>query len=77
MTIEYGLLSTHPPTRCGLATFNSALAAQLTIAGVSGGVVFAIVDELEIPVLFVGTGEQLGDLSEFDAEAFVRALFKT
>src|SRR3954453_20976577 len=41
-----------------------------------GGVVFAIVDELEIPVLFVGTGEQLGDLSEFDAEAFVRALFK-
>ena len=39
--------------------------------------VFAIVDELEVPVLFVGTGEQLGDLSEFDAEAFVRALFKT
>jgi len=41
-----------------------------------GGVVFAIVDELEIPVLFVGTGEQLGDLSEFDPDAFVRALFK-
>ena len=41
-----------------------------------GGVVFAIVDELEIPVLFVGTGERLGDLSEFDPEAFVRALFK-
>jgi fused signal recognition particle receptor len=41
-----------------------------------GGVVFAIVDELEIPVLFVGTGEQLGDLSEFDPEAFVKALFK-
>src|SRR6266849_3583005 len=42
-----------------------------------GGVIFAIVDELEIPVLFVGTGEQVGDLSEFDAEAFVRALFKS
>ncbi len=41
-----------------------------------GGVVFAIVDELEIPVLFVGTGEQLGDLSEFEADAFVTALFK-
>ena len=41
-----------------------------------GGVVFAIVDELEIPVLFVGTGEKASDLSEFDAEAFVRALFK-
>jgi fused signal recognition particle receptor len=42
-----------------------------------GGVVFAIVDELEIPVLFVGTGEKASDLSEFDAEAFVRALFKS
>jgi fused signal recognition particle receptor len=41
-----------------------------------GGVVFAIVDELEIPVLFVGTGEKVSDLSEFDPEAFVRALFK-
>jgi fused signal recognition particle receptor len=41
-----------------------------------GGVVFAIVDELEIPVLFVGTGEKVGDLSEFDPNAFVAALFK-
>jgi fused signal recognition particle receptor len=41
-----------------------------------GGVIFAIVDELEIPVLFVGTGEKLGDLSEFDPDAFVKALFK-
>jgi fused signal recognition particle receptor len=41
-----------------------------------GGVVFAIVDELEVPVLFIGTGEQLGDISEFEPEAFVRALFK-
>jgi fused signal recognition particle receptor len=41
-----------------------------------GGVVFAIVDELEVPVLYVGTGEQLSDISEFDPNAFVRALFK-
>lgn len=39
MTIEFGLLSTHPPTRCGLATFNSALAAELTTARVARGVV--------------------------------------
>jgi signal recognition particle GTPase len=27
-------------------------------------------------VLFVGTGETVGDLSEFDPQAFVHALFK-
>ncbi|SCE82015.1 Glycosyltransferase involved in cell wall bisynthesis [Micromonospora coriariae] len=36
---SYGFLSTHPPTRCGLATFNSALAAQLTADGARGGIV--------------------------------------
>jgi glycosyltransferase involved in cell wall biosynthesis len=39
MTIKYGFLSTHPPTRCGLATFNSALAAHLGEAGAAGGIV--------------------------------------
>ncbi|MGN9807053.1 glycosyltransferase [Micromonospora sp. L32] len=37
--LSYGFLSTHPPTRCGLATFNSALAAQLTADGARGGIV--------------------------------------
>jgi fused signal recognition particle receptor len=41
-----------------------------------GGVVFQIVDELEIPVLFVGTGEKVDDLSEFDPKVFVEALFR-
>jgi len=36
---KYGFLSTHPPTRCGLATFNSALFAGLTAGDASGGVV--------------------------------------
>ncbi|MFF5173314.1 glycosyltransferase [Micromonospora sp. NPDC000089] len=36
---SYGFLSTHPPTRCGLATFNSALAANLTADGTPGGIV--------------------------------------
>lgn len=40
-----------------------------------GGIIFAIVNELRIPVRFIGTGEQLDDLSEFDPDAFVDALF--
>jgi len=39
------------------------------------GVVFAIAEELKRPILFAGTGEKLDDLSEFDAEEFVKALF--
>ena len=40
-----------------------------------GGVVFAIGDELDLPVLFIGTGEQPDDLAPFDPEAFVESLF--
>jgi len=39
MAVRYGFLSTHPPTRCGLANFNSALAAQLATGAGSGGIV--------------------------------------
>lgn len=41
-----------------------------------GGVVFAIAQELGLPVRFVGTGETVNDLAEFDAEAFVEGLFE-
>jgi glycosyltransferase involved in cell wall biosynthesis len=39
MAPSYGFLSTHPPTACGLATFNSALAGHLTAGGAPGGIV--------------------------------------
>jgi glycosyltransferase involved in cell wall biosynthesis len=39
MAISYGFLSTHPPTLCGLATFNSALATHLTTDGTPSGIV--------------------------------------
>jgi glycosyltransferase involved in cell wall biosynthesis len=40
----YGFLSTHPPTQCGLATFNSALASHLTEGGARGGIVRVTTD---------------------------------
>jgi len=41
-----------------------------------GGVVFAIAQELGLPVRFIGTGERIDDLAEFDPEAFVEGLFE-
>ncbi len=40
-----------------------------------GGIVFAICDELKIPVAYIGTGEKLLDMASFDAETFVNAIF--
>lgn len=39
-----------------------------------GGVVLAIAKELELPVRYVGVGESVDDLLEFDPEGFVDAL---
>lgn len=40
-----------------------------------GGFVISLCDEKEIPVAFVGVGEKLEDLEQFDPEEFVNALF--
>ncbi|TYP59963.1 signal recognition particle-docking protein FtsY [Thermosediminibacter litoriperuensis] len=40
-----------------------------------GGVAVAIASELNLPVLFVGVGEGVDDLQEFDPNAFVDAIF--
>lgn len=39
-----------------------------------GGIVLAICDELQIPIKYIGTGEKLEDMADFDAETFVEAL---
>ena len=41
-----------------------------------GGVILAIKNQLGIPVKFIGVGEQLDDIEQFDARAFVEALFE-
>ncbi len=40
-----------------------------------GGVILGICDELKVPVRFIGIGEQVDDLREFDADTFVSALY--
>lgn len=40
-----------------------------------GGVVISIKNSLNIPVKYIGVGEGIEDLQEFDAESFVEALF--
>ena len=40
-----------------------------------GGIVLAIRNELNIPVKFVGLGEKMDDLQEFDADKYVYGLF--
>jgi fused signal recognition particle receptor len=41
-----------------------------------GGVILGIADQLQIPVRFIGIGERVEDLREFDAEEFVEALYQ-
>ena len=40
-----------------------------------GGFAFAVADDLGVPIKFIGTGEKLGDLTPFDPQSFVAALF--
>ena len=40
-----------------------------------GGIAVAIMDELKLPVLYIGVGEGIEDLQAFDANAFVEAIF--
>ncbi|MBQ4093212.1 MAG: signal recognition particle-docking protein FtsY [Firmicutes bacterium] len=40
-----------------------------------GGIIVGIIDEMHLPVYFVGVGEQVDDLQDFDAASFAAALF--
>lgn len=41
-----------------------------------GGIVLRISNELNIPVRYIGVGEQIDDLQVFDKESFVKALLE-
>lgn len=41
-----------------------------------GGIAFPIVNELNIPIKYIGVGEQIDDLQDFNAQDFVNAIFE-
>ena len=40
-----------------------------------GGIIFSIADKFKLPIRFIGTGEGIDDLREFNAKEFIDALF--
>ncbi len=61
-------------------TFNRAIGltgvALTKLDGTAkGGIIFAIADKLKIPIRYIGIGEGIEDLREFDGSEFVAALF--
>ena len=53
---------------------NGILLAKLDSTA-KGGIVLAICDELQIPILYIGTGQELEDMAPFYPEEFTEALF--
>lgn len=53
----------------------TAIALTKLDSSSKGGVAFAIERSMGVPVLFVGMGEKIDDLRDFDPNAFVAALF--
>jgi fused signal recognition particle receptor len=41
-----------------------------------GGIIFALANQMQIPIRFIGVGEGIADLQDFDARNFVDALFE-
>ncbi len=55
---------------------NGILLAKLDSTA-KGGIVLAICDELNIPIRYIGTGQELEDLAPFSPESFAEALFSS
>ena len=57
------------------ATNISALAITKLDGTAKGGVVLGISDQMQVPVRYIGVGEAMEDLQEFNAHEFVDSLF--
>lgn len=57
------------------ATDVNSLAITKLDGSAKGGVVIGIVDQLKVPIKFIGIGEGIGDLKVFDKKEFAASLF--
>ena len=57
------------------ATDVTSLAVTKLDGSAKGGVVIGIVDQLKVPIKFIGIGEGIDDLKVFDKKEFVESLF--
>ena len=58
------------------ATHISGIALTKLDGSAKGGIVFAIAKQFNAAIRFIGIGEKIDDLQDFDAENFVKALLK-
>ena len=59
------------------ATEVNALAITKLDGTAKGGVVIGISDQFRIPVKYIGVGEKMEDLRDFDPDEFIEALFES
>ena len=52
----------------------TAIAVTKLDGTAKGGIVIAVADALQVPIKFVGVGEQVDDLMPFETDAFIQAL---
>ena len=57
------------------ATEVTSLAITKLDGTAKGGVLLGISDQFQIPVRFIGVGEGIDDLQEFDPQNFIQTLF--
>lgn len=65
----------HQAQEFSKATDVTSLAVTKLDGSAKGGVVIGIVDQLKIPIKFIGIGECIDDLKVFDKKEFVSSLF--
>ena len=65
----------HQAQEFSKATDVTSLAVTKLDGSAKGGVVIGIVDQLQIPIKFIGSGEGIDDLKVFDKKEFVSSLF--